>query len=151
MSKRNKEIKVCQECGEEFSYEFKHASVKYCGDECRKAVSSRYRKNNRNSQVNTPEYKYRIYKSNAARRGYSFELSFDEFMTHWQQDCYYCGDPIEFIGIDRKDNSIGYIVDNTNPCCTVCNVTKHTQTHQGFVDRCKRIASKHSGEPELFF
>lgn len=40
--------------------------------------------------------------------------------------CYYCeySLPKTGGGLDRKDNSVGYVIDNLVPCCTYCNVLK---------------------------
>lgn len=72
----------------------------------------------------TPGGKYIIYKKGANARDLPFDLTFDEFMTFWQADCSYCGDPIHTIGIDRVDSNLGYSLDNCVPCCAVCNRIK---------------------------
>lgn len=30
------------------------------------------------------------------------------------------------MGLDRKDNSLGYIIDNVLPCCGDCNKVRNT-------------------------
>ncbi len=35
-------------------------------------------------------------------------------------------------GIDRIDSSLGYIVDNTQPCCTSCNLAKLNRSDKDF-------------------
>lgn len=72
----------------------------------------------------SPKGKFATYKSNAKTRGISFDLSMDQFMSFWQADCSYCGDPISTIGIDRIDSNLSYTVGNCVPCCTRCNVIK---------------------------
>lgn len=68
-----------------------------------------------------PSYKYSHYKSGAERRNIVFNLTFEEFMSFWQQPCHYCGNQIATVGIDRKYNSQGYNIENCVPCCTSCN------------------------------
>jgi hypothetical protein len=45
-----------------------------------------------------------------------------------KEKCYYCnGDLNEMgIGLDRLDNTIGYLKNNVVPCCDKCNRLKHT-------------------------
>lgn len=65
---------------------------------------------------------FRIYQKTALRRGLSFELSEDQARTIFASNCFYCGVRPTLIkntrgsfgsfiynGIDRLDNSIGYI------------------------------------------
>jgi hypothetical protein len=86
--------------------------------------------------------KYREYKSGAKRRDIVFDLTKDDFKTFWQKPCHYCDSPIETIGIDRKDNSIGYTLDNCLSCCITCNSSKSKSTYEEFIEHCKRIARK---------
>jgi hypothetical protein len=46
-------------------------------------------------------------------------------------------------GIDRIDNSKGYIVDNCVPCCTYCNTIKGTRTVEEFYKRVEDLAPTH--------
>jgi hypothetical protein len=88
-----------------------------------------------------PKPRYKVYKYGAERRGYSFDITLEEFINLWNKPCYYCNDTINGIGIDRKDNSLGYTVDNTVPCCTVCNFMKHTMTDNLFIEQCNKITN----------
>src|ERR1035437_9577825 len=53
-----------------------------------------------------------IYQRSAEKRGIKFALSFDEFMAHWGCPCFYCGDAILTVGLDRMDNNQGYHREN---------------------------------------
>jgi hypothetical protein len=79
------------------------------------------------------------------RRGLSFEISRSDFDSLWSKACYYCGDPIKTIGIDRKINSVGYELSNVVPCCKPCNFLKRTNDHDIFVSRCVQIARNLAG------
>ncbi len=89
----------------------------------------------------TPKGHYKIIKRNAKKRGLSV-LSQEAFL-HWydKQDksCVYCGVSEEVVKkypakvrgievrrltVDRKDNNIGYEVDNIVLACYYCNQTK---------------------------
>ena len=90
-----------------------------------------------------PNYKYKIYVSKAAERGYEFNLSFQQFMSFWNKPCYYCNDDIKSIGIDRVNNDSGYTIDNVVPCCTTCNKMKMTMSQSNFINKCICISNLH--------
>lgn len=87
------------------------------------------------------------YKSNAKRKGLTFELTNAQIDELVQDNCYYCGiEPcartnfkhISNIkvqkamegqtyyanGVDRIDSKLGYFWDNCVPCCSECNTSK---------------------------
>lgn len=72
--------------------------------------------------------RYLKYIDGAGIRGYSFELSEEEFNEITNQACFYCGSFDKYNGIDRVDNSKGYITDNVVPCCRNCNTAKGSVT-----------------------
>lgn len=82
------------------------------------------------------------YRHAAKSRGRLFDLSPTEFAQFWQRPCYYCGDPIPHIGLDRMDNSQGYIISNIVSCCTRCNKMKREMNHDEFIALCDRIARR---------
>ena len=90
-----------------------------------------------------PNGRYTSIRRKALERGYSFNLTKDEFMTFWNQDCYYCGDTINGIGIDRVDNKKGYLLSNCVPCCGDCNKMKMTKTIPELIQKCKKIIERH--------
>jgi len=97
-------------------------------------------KDKRNYQ--TINGKYIGYKKDAKKRGIYFNLTKNEFESLWQKPCHYCDSPINTIGIDRKDNNIGYTPDNCLSCCRTCNLGKNNSTYEEYVEHCKRIARK---------
>ena len=95
---------------------------------------------------------YRCYKKSAKKRNYIFDLDIETFRKITQMNCYYCGiEPKQiknhkecfgkytYNGIDRIDNSKGYILNNVVPCCKVCNSAKNTQTIKEFEEWHKRL------------
>lgn len=75
----------------------------------------------------------------AKARGYQNELTFEQFKELSLRNCFYCGAlprknarGIVRNGIDRKDNSIGYLMDNCVTCCLWCNRTKSTRSSEEF-------------------
>ena len=95
-----------------------------------------------------------IYKSNARKRDVSFDLTYAQFETLVDGECYFCGDiggntlrkrgynDYSYNGIDRVDNSVGYLPSNCISCCSWCNRAKNNGTLANFVDKCKKIASR---------
>lgn len=95
----------------------------------------------------------RSYKYNAASRGHCFDLNFDEFKKLVLSNCYYCGDEPSNIyfknyydapynGIDRIDNTIGYIPSNVVPCCKTCNIAKNNKTYDEFMQWINRFINQ---------
>lgn len=85
------------------------------------------------------------YKRNAENRNIQFDLSEEECLTLFKQNCLYCNRPpfnvisyksyhgsLVYTGIDRKDNTKGYITNNSVPCCKDCNYMKRELTFEEF-------------------
>lgn len=100
---------------------------------------------------------YIAYKSSAERRGFNFEIDFEDFKKILLQDCHYCGDSAEQSvnsyrssktksrkqirrnGVDRVDSAKGYTLDNVVPCCGLCNTIKMNAPIKDFLDHVKKI------------
>lgn len=80
---------------------------------------------------------YKRYKNNAKRGGRTFQIDKQDFKHLTSQNCSYCDrKPASIIaeknckgvyvynGIDRVDNTKGYIPDNVVACCASCNISK---------------------------
>ena len=90
----------------------------------------------------TDEKKYlHGYKNPAKKRGYSFKLTYDEFKTIFHGKCDYCGEE-DARGIDRVDNNIGYIKENSVPCCEMCNKMKWRLDKKEFLKQIDKIFNK---------
>lgn len=87
---------------------------------------------------------YYIYKRAAMKREHAFELSLTDFYELCTQSCIYCGRKPEqklghgltdflYNGLDRLDNTKGYISYNVVPCCKACNFAKGTRTYTEFI------------------
>ncbi len=46
---------------------------------------------------------------------------------------------VKLNGVDRVDNSVGYILSNCVPCCVVCNFMKHKLSAEEFINKVKSI------------
>jgi hypothetical protein len=95
---------------------------------------------------------YYSYTKRAKRKKLLFELSKSEFKEITKQNCFYCKSiPSQkhnlgkrngayiYNGIDRVDNSIGYIYSNCKACCKFCNRAKDTMTIESFLQLVKSI------------
>ncbi len=85
-------------------------------------------------------YKYSVYKRGAKVRKLLFLLTKKEFEHIISKCCVYCGDK-DNIGVDRVDNTIGYVLENCAPCCTMCNYMKTNNNKEVFIKQCKKIAN----------
>lgn len=82
---------------------------------------------------------YRIYKSNALKKGKDFLLTPEDFANIVSSPCVYCGGSETRIGIDRIDNSIGYTKENSAPCCKMCNYMKKNHSVTDFLSHINKI------------
>jgi len=89
-------------------------------------------------------YKHYIYDSNNNRR--LFELSFEQFEGIVKTPCYYCGIIQEkgFNGIDRMDQTQGYVYKNCVSCCKICNFMKGAVDNITFLQRVEHILTQNS-------
>jgi hypothetical protein len=72
----------------------------------------------------------------------AFELTETEFEEIVKNECHYCGlftKGKTFNGIDRKDQTKGYIVGNCVSCCEMCNFIKKSLSDEIFLERVEHI------------
>ncbi len=95
---------------------------------------------------------YGHYKKGAVLRGLEFSLSKEEFCLMTQQVCHYCGVAPSntrktqrptgvyiYNGIDRIDNTKGYVSGNMVSCCFKCNLSKKEMSYQQFLEWVGRV------------
>lgn len=89
--------------------------------------------------------KYFQYIERAKRKGIEFKLKFEEFYLAVTAKCYICGisGKTTEIGIDRLNNTKGYIYYNIGPCCWNCNRMKSDMSIPEFRDYLHRINPEH--------
>jgi hypothetical protein len=110
----------------------KHGSVSSCG--CLRLTDNPF-------SSKDLEHSYNVYKKTTPRRGLVFDLSIDEFILLVKQGCHYCGkERKKPNGLDRVDNSMGYVIGNVVPCCWPCNKMKGAWTKKEFLDHVRQIA-----------
>ena len=106
---------------------------------------------------------FKGYERGAEKRNLPFELTKEQFAILTLSVCEYCGqDPKSIIkysqgklktiekseyiynGIDRKNNNLGYTVDNCVPCCKQCNYSKRDMGFEEWISWISGIANKQS-------
>ena len=98
---------------------------------------------------------FRSYKKGAKERKLNFEISSVEFFKLTSSNCFYCGKKpsqgkkkdgyYKYNGIDRKDSSLGYTLENSVPCCWECNKAKNSTPKEEFLSWIEQVY-KHSIE-----
>jgi hypothetical protein len=90
------------------------------------------------------------YKCQAKKRNFIFELSIEKFEQLTRLPCFYCGAVLSmttrkrnssysYNGVDRRDNSQGYTVENCVPCCGIHNHMKCDMSHEDFIIACRSV------------
>jgi len=81
---------------------------------------------------------YTQYKNRAVKKSLDFVLSKDEFDVISSNSCYLCNkgcSSTHHNGLDRIDNSKGYIEDNVKSCCGGCNYMKRDYSVEDIFDK----------------
>lgn len=86
----------------------------------------------------TPTGRYTMYKTTAKRRGLEFLITLEEFTSLISKNCTYCGSN-DSVGVDRIDNQIGYLIENSTSCCTTCNMMKKALPLELFLEHCQKV------------
>lgn len=120
------------------AHKSKEARVAYAREYNRKHpyTKSNYRK--------TPKGRFAFLKVKARSRKIPVALTLEEYVAIRQDTsaCAYCdgGLPVTGHGLDRKDNTKGYSVDNVVLCCTSCNFIKNDLvTHEEMIEVAKLL------------
>jgi len=98
------------------------------------------------------------YKVGAKTRGLEFALTDEHLNCLFQDNCHYCGSSPSFVrrgrggygdytynGMDRLDNSKGYVEDNVVSCCFICNRAKLDLPLDQFLAWVKRLSHHQRG------
>ena len=94
-----------------------------------------------------------VARARAQRRGYEWKISRTSFDRLSDSLCFYCGaGPLNvarrwksifrYNGIDRVDNSKGYLEDNVVACCSRCNDWKWEMKVEDFLAHAKQIVEQ---------
>lgn len=141
-----------------------NGNTKSCG--CLRATSEARRSVDmaRRDPMSAWKQLWHNYRKGAIKRNLEFNLSVLEFKSLCEKTCNTCGQEptpdtsvynmhkekapdalyriVNRNGIDRVDNSQGYVLSNCEPCCSRCNFAKHAMPMSEFKDWIAR-AYKH--------
>lgn len=85
---------------------------------------------------------FSFYKKRAFDKKINFDFNKEFFQIFTKSKCYLCGVSSENgIGIDRKDNNLGYVIENSFPCCSYCNYMKKCHNYEDFLSFIKNITT----------
>ena len=151
--------RVCTQCGkdfEAFKTRYGKESVKCSTCNTSQAKQDAKRKdrlrNYKEEKSRNIEQYYKDYIKGAAKRGYEMNLDFITFSKMVLAECHYCGDKTEgeTNGIDRVDNSNGYLIDNCVTACWKCNKMKHIYNKDFFLEKCSLISKREIASKNFF-
>jgi hypothetical protein len=96
---------------------------------------------NNRAKINSIKLQYGVYQRSAGLKQLPFEMTQDEFERVVKNPCKYCGiiQDKGFNGIDRIDSGVGYVIENSVSCCSMCNYMKNTVSASVFVRRAEHI------------
>lgn len=137
----------CDSCGkivESYAHRVLNKEKHYC----RSCASSKANKGENNHFFVHGNRQYSQYISNANARGIYMGLTEEQFAGITSKPCHYCG-TTEAIGIDRKDSSKGYTIENSVPCCSRCNFIKNNIPYQEFLDHVSQLYKHLQSKGEL--
>ena len=86
---------------------------------------------------------YGNYRRSASDKNLDFQLSQEDYEKIVCGSCYYCGIIADkgFNGIDRKDQTQGYVIENCVNCCQMCNYMKGSLSDIVFIKMVEHILS----------
>ena len=86
-------------------------------------------------------YKNDCKRRNRLKRSIKMLLKFEEFSDILNKRCVYCGEE-QCKGVDRLDSDESYTVENSVPCCSICNRMKNSLTEKEFLQHIEKIYNK---------
>jgi hypothetical protein len=135
------------DCGVKFANTTKQIQKgrKSCG--CLRDRSQFKNKSDREVIGNTKLFHYQ---AGAKRRGIPWDLPKDQFVDMLFSKCSYCEqEPYLLVkrtnhealvnGVDRRDSSLGYSLENCVSCCKFCNFAKNSSTEEEFMKWIGRV------------
>ena len=135
---------VCSRCGKESIVRADRInSTVYIPKSCSNCYNDLMQEIADNKYSETRSFRKRLHsiQGNAKGRNIKLLLTEEQIKNILEQDCYYCGEP-NANGIDRIDSKKDYTIDNTVPCCSICNVMKNKFPVNVFLDKVKKIYNR---------
>ena len=79
------------------------------------------------------------------RRSLSWDLTKEKYDEMIASPCYLCGYAAGPVGVDRVDPGQGYLESNCKPCCSPCNMMKHSLLLEKFKELSAKISIVDAG------
>lgn len=108
---------------------------------------------------------YAHYRQGSLSRNFIFSITLEQFKNIITKNCHYCGSepvvtnsskrinktdiPVKNNGVDRINNSLGYILENCVPCCKICNIMKNNHSSENFLNHIKKIYIYNEGSTTI--
>jgi hypothetical protein len=114
---------------------------------------SKWRENNpekvkesNDNRLHSIEINFNHYKYDSTVQRREFDLSFEQFETIVKSPCFYCGiiQDKGFNGIDKTDQTQGYVIKNCVSCCKLCNFLKGALDNITFLQRVEHILKRNT-------
>jgi len=140
IGRKTGKIVKCDNCGREvykYPRDLKRRQKHFCSYTCMGKGMSHFGPKNPNYK--TGGHLYYEAKSSARKRDIEFLLTQKQYETFKDKQCFYCGDTIKGVRLDRVDNDLGYIMENIVPCCKICNYMKMALSYGEFIDHIGKI------------
>lgn len=142
-------MKICKGCGENKPLEQFWKAKQNIDGRYGKCSACRMKEIVAKGVLQSVQHRYSIYKTSSHRRksrsSLEFSITVEQFDTITKQPCEYCGGfspNKDFCGIDRVDDTKGYVLGNCVPCCSICNFMKRDLTQEDFLKHIAKIHSK---------
>jgi hypothetical protein len=132
---------ACKEC--KGSSRCDHGRLRSQCLECHGGSICRHNRQRARCSVCKPAGAYKTYQRNAKKLGRQFLLTLEDFLFLVASECEYCGRKPEQaggMGVDRVDNSLGYLFSNCVSCCEPCNDLKRVMGIKEFLTQVELIA-----------
>jgi hypothetical protein len=96
---------------------------------------------NKKNNLQNLNIQYKVYIRSASDKNLEFKITFEQYEGLVCGKCHYCGIIADkgFNGIDRKDQTKGYILENCVNCCQMCNYMKKSLSDDIFIKRIEHI------------
>ena len=133
------------------STNLRQGDTKSCGCSQKEIVQKQGLSNKLPDNQSAKNRLYDSYKKSAKNREIFFDLTQKQFESFLQQTCFYCGQVpttlfnwdgrsnFLYNGIDRVDNSKGYVSENCKSCCSTCNFMKREMSKDCFLNHINQI------------
>jgi len=123
-------------------------------EKARTASANWYKKNPKKVRKTRTSFvsRWNILHTSAKKRGLKVKISFERYCELITRCCHYCNRSIENEtggGLDRVDNSFGYVEENVTTCCKYCNKAKGNLSQNEFREWLFRAYNHMTGKEIL--